>query len=79
MLNDIKNLKKIKTSSRRKFIKGAVATTGLAMAASTMAAPAIAQSKIEAVMVATWPKNLPGLDTGARRFAQVLKQWLMAE
>ncbi|NDA89695.1 MAG: twin-arginine translocation signal domain-containing protein [Alphaproteobacteria bacterium] len=71
MLDDNKkNLKKTKTSSRRKFIKGAVATTGLAMAASTLAAPAIAQSKVEAVMVATWPKNLPGLDTGARRFAQ---------
>ena len=34
MLDDNKkNLKKTKTSSRRKFIKGAVATTGLAMAA----------------------------------------------
>ncbi|MFM7943689.1 MAG: twin-arginine translocation signal domain-containing protein, partial [Candidatus Fonsibacter sp.] len=43
------NNKKIKTSSRRKFIKGAVATTGLAMVASSLAAPAIAQSRIEAV------------------------------
>jgi len=30
------NNKIIKTSSRRKFIKGAVATTGLAMAASSI-------------------------------------------
>ena len=66
MLEDNKNMKKSKISSRRKFIKGAVATTGLAVAATTLSAPAIAQSKTEAVMVSTWPKNLPGLDTGAK-------------
>ena len=53
MLEDNKNMKKSKISSRRKFIKGAVATTGLAVAATTLSAPAIAQSKTEAVMVST--------------------------
>ena len=72
-MSENKNIKKIKTSSRRKFIKGAVATTGLAIAASSLAAPAIAQSKIEAVMVTTWPKGLPGLGTGAERFAKRLE------
>ena len=67
------NNKTIKTSSRRKFIKGAVATTGLAIAASSLAAPAIAQSRIEVVMVTTWPKGLPGLGTGAERYARRLE------
>ena len=72
-MSENKNIKKIKNSYRRKFIKGAVATTGLAIAASSLAAPAIAQSRIEAVMVTTWPKGLPGLGTGAERFAKRLE------
>ncbi len=52
---------------RREFFKsaaigGAAATVGLA-------APAIAQSTINWRMVTTWPKNFPGLGTGAQRFA----------
>lgn len=54
--------------ARREFLKtagiGAAAT-----AATTIAAPAIAQNKIQAKMVTTWPKNFPGLGTGAQRVA----------
>lgn len=55
---------------RRDFIKSAgVAAVGGA-AASTLAAPAIAQERIEMVMVSTWPRDFPGLGTGAQRLAQ---------
>ena len=58
---------------RRKFIKGAAAAGGAtAVAASTFPAPAIAQSKIDIVMVTTWPRDFPGLGTGAQRFAKNL-------
>jgi TRAP-type mannitol/chloroaromatic compound transport system substrate-binding protein len=51
---------------RRSFM--AKATVGAA-AASTLAAPAIAQDKMVVKMVTTWPKNFPGLGTGAQRVA----------
>lgn len=55
---------------RRSFIKNAgVATAGIA-AASTLAAPAIAQARKECVVVSTWPKDFPGLGTGAQRAAK---------
>jgi len=53
---------------RRDFMKGA-AIAGAATAASTLAAPAIAQGKRELKMVMTWPKNSPGLGTSAQRIA----------
>jgi TRAP-type mannitol/chloroaromatic compound transport system substrate-binding protein len=53
---------------RRDFIKGA-AIAGAATAASSLAAPAIAQGKRELKMVMTWPKNSPGLGTSAQRIA----------
>ncbi|MEE8394235.1 MAG: TRAP transporter substrate-binding protein [Rhodospirillales bacterium] len=53
---------------RRQFIKGAAA--GFAGAAvASVSAPAIAQGKRELKMVTTWPKNFPGLGTGAQRLA----------
>ena len=56
---------------RRDFLKkGAV--VGGAAAASTIAAPAIAQKRIEIAMVSTWPRDFPGLGTGAQRFAKRL-------
>jgi TRAP-type mannitol/chloroaromatic compound transport system substrate-binding protein len=54
---------------RRKFIKNAGLATGAA-AATTLAAPAIAQERIEVAMVSTWPRDFPGLGTGAQRLAQ---------
>ncbi len=52
---------------RRQFLKGA-AFGGVA-AASTLAAPAIAQNQTTWRMVTTWPRNFPGLGTGAQRVA----------
>ena len=54
---------------RRKFIKSAGIATGAAAAATTLSAPAIAQAKKDMVIVATWPRDFPGLGTGAQRLA----------
>lgn len=53
---------------RRRFISGAGIAAGGA-AVSTLATPAIAQNIRELKMVTTWPKNLPGVGTGAQRVA----------
>ena len=50
---------------RRKFLKGAA----IAGAASTLAAPAVAQAKKEMVIVSTWPRDFPGLGLPAQRLA----------
>lgn len=50
---------------RRQFMKSAAAVGVGATAASTLAAPAISQNRREWRMVTTWPKNFPGLGTGA--------------
>ncbi|NQU57646.1 MAG: twin-arginine translocation signal domain-containing protein, partial [Rhodospirillales bacterium] len=56
---------------RRQFLKkAAVAGVAGAAAATTLSAPAIAQKRIDMVMVATWPRDFPGLGTGAQRLAQ---------
>jgi len=55
---------------RRDFLKKGAVGVGGAAAASTIAAPAIAQERIEITMVSTWPRDFPGLGTGAQRFAQ---------
>ncbi|MBT88422.1 MAG: ABC transporter substrate-binding protein [Candidatus Marinimicrobia bacterium] len=68
-----KTLKRIKTPSRRKFIKAAAATGAVAVAAaSNLAAPAVAADRVEMAIVTTWPRDFPGLGTGAQRFAQRL-------
>ena len=53
---------------RRKFLKGAAAG-GVAAAAATVSAPAISQGIKQLKMVTTWPKNFPGLGTGAENLA----------
>ena len=52
---------------RRQFVAGA--GVGAAAAASAFPAPAIAQGVRELKMVTIWPKTLPGLQSGAERFA----------
>ena len=69
MIKEKKSLKG-KSPSRRKFFKAAAATGVAAVAASSLAAPAVAKERIEASMVATWGRDFPGLGTGAQRFAQ---------
>jgi len=53
------------TPSRRGFLAGLA--TGAAVAASSLPAPAISQGLVSWKMVTTWPKNFPGLGTGAQR------------
>jgi TRAP-type mannitol/chloroaromatic compound transport system substrate-binding protein len=56
---------------RRELLKGGVAAAATA-GASTLAAPAIAQDRVEVTVVSSWPRDFPGLGTGAQRFAQRL-------
>ena len=59
---------------RRQFIKTAGAT-GLVSGASLLTAPAVqAQKKIKWKMVTTWPKNFPGLGTGANKLAELITE-----
>ncbi len=55
---------------RRSFLKKGATGAGAAAAAGTVAFPAIAQERIDVVMVTTWPRDFPGLDTGAQRIAK---------
>ncbi len=59
---------------RRKFLSTAAVGAGAAAAASTLPKPAISQGIKEIRLVTTWPKNFPGLGTGAERFAQRITQ-----
>ncbi len=60
-----------KSHDRRSFIKGAaVAGAGATAAAAGMSAPAVAQKRTEMAVVTTWPRDFPGLGTGAQRFAK---------
>ena len=62
--------RKRKNMNRRDVLKGA-ALGAVAAAGSTVAAPAIAAGKaMEVNMVSTWPRDFPGLGTGAQRFAK---------
>lgn len=54
---------------RRSFIKTAGIVTAGGAAATALATPAISQEMRELKMVTTWPKNLPGVGTGAQRLA----------
>ena len=56
---------------RRDVLKGGVAAA-VATGAGVVSAPAIAQNRIEITMVSTWPRDFPGLGTGAQRFAERL-------
>ena len=53
-------------------MKAAAATGVAAVAASSLAAPAVAADRVDIAMVTTWPRDFPGLGTGAQRFAQRL-------
>jgi len=57
---------------RREILKKGLVGLGGAAAATTIAAPAIAKERVEIAMVSTWPRDFPGLGTGAQRFAQRL-------
>ena len=55
---------------RRKFLKkAALGSVAGGVAASGLAAPAIAQGAKEMVIVSTWPRDFPGLGISAQRLA----------
>ncbi|MBI1386750.1 MAG: ABC transporter substrate-binding protein [Rhizobiales bacterium] len=54
---------------RRSFIKKAGLVTVGGAAATALAAPAIAQSRKDMVIVSTWPRDFPGLGISAQRVA----------
>ena len=57
---------------RRDFVKtGTVGLGGIALA-SGVSAPVVAANRIDIAMVSTWPRDFPGLGTGAQRFAKRL-------
>ncbi len=56
---------------RRELLKTGAAAVGAAGAA-VLSAPAITQERIDINIVSTWPRDFPGLGTGAQRFAQRL-------
>ncbi|HPD92080.1 MAG: TRAP transporter substrate-binding protein [Rhodobacter sp.] len=53
---------------RRSFLRAST-VGGAAAAATSLAAPAIAQGRTTCVIVSTWPRGFPGLGTGAERVA----------
>lgn len=55
---------------RRDVIKKGLVGAGGVAAATTISAPAIAEDRVEITMVSTWPRDFPGLGTGAQRFAE---------
>ena len=57
---------------RRDLLKKSALGLGAVAAAGVMSAPAIASKKITITMVSTWPRDFPGLGTGAQRFAKSL-------
>ncbi len=58
---------------RRSFIKGSLAGS-LAAGAAVASAPAVARRRIRWKMVTSWPKNFPGLGTGANNLAKLIQK-----
>jgi TRAP-type mannitol/chloroaromatic compound transport system substrate-binding protein len=56
--------------NRRELLKSGLVGLGGVAAAATLSTPAIAKERIEVNMVSTWPRDFPGLGTGAQRFAK---------
>ncbi len=57
---------------RRDFLKNSAVGLGGITLASGISAPVVAKSRISITMVSTWPRDFPGLGTGAQRFAKRL-------
>lgn len=71
------NSKKISSQpiERRDFIRKITATTAVtagAVAASSFPKPALSQGRMKWRMQTTWPKNFPGLGTGANKLAEFI-------
>jgi len=59
---------------RRDFLKNAAVTGAAGVSTAGLATPAISQGLREWRMVTTWPKNFPGLGTGAELLAKFIEQ-----
>lgn len=60
---------------RRNVLKAALGASAVTTAAaSSLPAPAIAKDRLKWTMVTTWPKNFPGLGTGANMLAELIKK-----
>ena len=59
---------------RRSFLKGATVVGAAGATASALPTPAISQGLRQWRMVTTWPKNFPGLGTGAELLAKYIEQ-----
>ena len=67
--------KKTATSARkarRQFLTGAAGLTAATVAASSFPSPAVSQGRMQWRMVTTWPKNFPGLGTGANLLGEMI-------
>jgi TRAP-type mannitol/chloroaromatic compound transport system substrate-binding protein len=59
--------------TRRRLLAGSgIAAAGAAV--SVLPAPAIAQGRLSWKMITAWPKNFPGLGTGAQRIADAITE-----
>ncbi|AJQ94660.1 TRAP transporter substrate-binding protein [Gynuella sunshinyii] len=63
-------MKKSDALKRREILKKGLTGAGVVATAATISAPAIAANRMEVTMVSTWPRDFPGLGTGAQRFAK---------
>ena len=61
-----------KSIQRRRFLKGATGAVAASAAASGFPAPAISQGRLQWRLVTTWPKNFPGLGTGANLLGEMI-------
>ncbi|GIS76647.1 MAG: hypothetical protein CM1200mP13_00060 [Candidatus Pelagibacterales bacterium] len=68
MIKEKKSLKVSKSPSRRKFFKTALNWC----CCCCFFCSSVAKERVEASMVATWPRDFPGPGTGAQRLAQKL-------
>ena len=66
-------MRKTDKMDRRSFIKTSGLVAGAA-AASSLAAPAVAQKRVEMVIVSTWPRDFPGLGISAQRLAKRIEE-----
>lgn len=58
--------------ARRQFLTGAAGLTAATVAASSFPSPAVSQGRMQWRMVTTWPKNFPGLGTGANLLGDMI-------
>ena len=64
----------MKKKNRRKFIKNVTALSAATALSTLLPKNLSAKKKYNWKMVTTWPKNFPGLGTGAETFANMVNE-----